>query len=223
MKKRWLRLLGLLGLMLLITACPAKKDVRPELLDGPGYTKVDNNLHQIDGPAPDGQLAFRVYRSGAPGKETFAKWCGELGIKRAIVMSGDAGKFELAWQAEGVCPDVEVLYNEKQDHNRPVSDGFLDFYDQEIERARADGVGILARCFTGSHRAGRMAAYYQMKYQGLTADEAIAVMTYNGMMMPLFNIVLIPQVRAMSEYIHGEPCDQPQALCVKENSNQWMP
>ncbi|MFO8058045.1 MAG: hypothetical protein R6V10_12180 [bacterium] len=221
--KNLFRAITLAGIMVLVVACAPKKDVNPDLLDTPGYTRTDNNLHQIDGPPPGTEDAFRLYRSGAPPQETFAKWCKELGIKRAIVMSGDAEEYELAYQDEGICPGVEVIYNVKQDHNQPVSDGFLKWFDKQIEKARQDKVGILFRCYTGSHRAGRLAAYYQMKYQGLNSDEAIAVMTHKGMMMSLFNIVLIPQVRAMEDYIQGRPCGEIERMCVEKNSDKWMP
>lgn len=68
-------LLAALFAIFFITACGPKKNVSPELLEGPGWTSVDNNLHQIDGPSPgQPERAFRVYRSGSPSKETFAKW-----------------------------------------------------------------------------------------------------------------------------------------------------
>ena len=199
-----------------------KKNVNPELLEGPGWTKVENNLHQIDGPPPNGEMSYRVYRSGAPEKDTFAKWCSVYSIKRVIVMSGDAQTHELAYQAEGICPDIEVVYNTKQNHAEPVSDGFLKWFDSEVERAKRDDVGLLFRCVTGSHRAGRTAAYYQMKYKGLTVDEAIAVMTYNGMLMTFFNITLVPQVYAIYDYINGNDCSQKKKSCVEMNSDKWV-
>ncbi len=216
----------LIAACLSLSSCAGKRpDVRPELLEGPGYTTVDNNLHKIEGPPPgqDAEAAFRLYRSGVPSRETFAKWCDEYRIERVIDMAGTADRNELKFQEEGICPDIEIVYSLKQDPNRPLSDAFLEFFDSEIERAKVDGVGILFRCTTGSHRVGRMAAYYQMKYQGLTADEAIAVMDYNGMMMDVYNPVLIPQVRALSDYIKGEPCSQRKSACVAVGSERYMP
>jgi hypothetical protein len=185
-------------------------------VEGPGWTPLDNNLHQIEGLPPDGGAAFRVYRSGAPSKKTFAKWCSLYGVERVIVLAGDAGSHELKYQAEGLCPGIEVLYNETQKPEVPLSADFLAFFDAEIARAREDGVGILLRCQTGSHRAGRLAAYYQMKYQGLTSDEAIAVMDHLGMLMPLFDPVLQPQVRALYDFLRQQPCSQKEKFCVRE-------
>jgi protein-tyrosine phosphatase len=139
-----------------------------------------------------------------------------------MVLSGDAERREFEYQADGICPDIEVLYDVKQDHAEPVSDGFLGLFDREIERARGDGVGLLFRCRTGSHRAGRTAAYYQMKYQGLGVDEAIRIMTRKGVAMWALNPKLVPQVRAMDDYIRGRPCTQAAEYCVEVGSSKWV-
>jgi hypothetical protein len=221
---RYLTLSSVLVLVIFLSCAP-KKGVDPELMQGPGWTPVNNNLHQVDGPpvgAGQPEQAFRVWRSGAPSRETFAKWCSVYHIERVIDMSGTAQDHELKYQAEGVCPDIQVIYSVEQNHAEALSDGFLKYFDAEMARAKADNAGILFRCQTGSHRAGRAAAYYQMKYQGLTADQAIAVMDYNGMLMPLFDPVLRPQVKALYDYIHGEPCSQDRKWCVEENSKKWV-
>jgi len=226
MKGRFLRAgLGAILVGLMVTACAAKAQVRPELLEGPGYTRTDNNLHQLEGPPAgrDAAPAFRLYRSGAPSRETFAKWCSEYQIQRVIVLSGTAEKYEHKYQADGICPEIQVLYNEHQTVGEPVSDGFLQWFDQQVEAARRDQVGLLWRCQTGSHRAGRLAAYHQMKAQGLSAEEAIAVMNHNGMLMPLFNLKLKPQVRALSEHLQGQPCTQKKKSCVQVNSEAYLP
>jgi hypothetical protein len=208
----------------LSVSCASKKDIDPELLSGPGWTPEDNNLHQIEGPPPgkDAEMAFRLYRSGAPTEETFAKWCDEYKIKRVIDMAGTADKNELVYQEQGICPDIEIIYSVKQNPGRPVSDGFIELFDEEIQRAKDDKVGILFRCTTGSHRVGRAAAYYQMKHQDLSADEAIAVMDYNGMMMRVYTPVLRPQVRALNDYIKGESCSQDKRFCVEMDSDKWV-
>lgn len=199
-------------------SCASKKDVRPELLSGPGYTRVNNNLHQIEGPPPgkDAPMAFRVYRSGVPDADTFARWCSGYKIKRVIDLAGTADKNERIFQKQGICPEIEIIYSEKQFPEKALSEEFLKFFDEQIQQAQKDQVGILFRCTTGSHRAGRLAAYYQMKYQGLTAEEAIAVMDYNGMLMELYDPVLHPQVRALYEYIHQKPCSQKKEYCVRK-------
>lgn len=226
MIKRFFSVLVLSVLLIVTSSCAMHRStVNPELLEGPGWTTVNNNLHQIEGPLPgEGpDDVFRLYRSGAPDKETFAKWCREFGIDRVIVLSGTAEKNELSYRSEGICPDIEIIYNVKQTVSDPVSDAFLKWFDSQIESAMSDGAGLLFRCETGSHRVGRTAAYYQMKYQGLTADEAIAVMDYNGMLMPLFDPVLQPQVRAMEEYILGRECSQKESACVDMDSDRYMP
>ena len=197
-----------------------------ELGEDRGWTLAHNNLHQIDGPPPrPGQddRAFRVYRSGAPSRNTFAEWCEVYGIERVIVLNGDASNRELAYQSDGLCPDIEVLYDVKQDHGAPVSDGFLELFDAAVARAREDEVGLLFRCRTGSHRAGRTAAYYQMKHRDVELEDALEIMTRKGVAMWALNPVLVPQVRAMDDYIRGRPCAQPDEYCVEIDSSKWVP
>jgi hypothetical protein len=214
----------IIGIMVFISiSCAPKKGIDPELLSGPGWTSIDNNLHLIEGP-PSGresEMAFRLYRSGVPSRDTFAKWCDEFKILRVIDMAGTADKNELAFQGEGICPEIEIIYSVKQDPAQPLSDGFLEYFDEEIQRAKQDGVGLLFRCTTGSHRVGRLAAYYQMKYQGLSPEEAIAVMDYNGMMMHVYDPILRPQVHALYDYIHGKPCSKTKSFCVEIDSDKW--
>ena len=223
MKRLSLYLLLIVVLSLAVGGCSVgQKSV--ELDEDRGWTPLNNNLHQVDGPPPGNpERAFRVYRSGAPSRSTFQNWCTVYGIERVIVMSGDAEAHELKYQGEGICQDIEVIYNIQQNHAEPVSDGFLEWFDAQVQRAEEDGVGLLFRCQTGSHRAGRTAAYYQMKYQGVPVDEAIEIMDHKGMLMPLFNPVLIPQVYALDDYIHGRPCSQEKKYCVEINSDKWLP
>jgi hypothetical protein len=209
-----------LGSMLL--ALEGARAEAPGELGAP-YTSVNNNLHQIDGPDadPGGERAFRLYRSGAPSREAFGKWCSEFGIERVIVMDGSAHAHELKYQTENICPEIQVIYNVNQGLT-PVSDGFLRWFDDQVAAARRDRAGLLIRCKTGSHRTGRVAAYYQMKYQGVSLDRALAIMDHKGKMMELFNIAMAPQVRAMDDYIRGRPCGEP-GSCVLMNSNLWVP
>lgn len=225
------RLFSILAFVIVTAAVPAhagrdqKSPAVREVLQGPGWTRKNNNLHQVDGPAP-GQgaaPAYRLYRSGAPSRETFAKWCSEYGIERVIVMSGDAEGHEFEYQSQGVCPNLKVIYNVKQTVGQPVSDAFLQWFDDQVESAQRDQVGLLFRCQTGSHRTGRLAAYYQMKYEGLNAKDAIKIMNHLGMLMPLFDLPLKPQVRSLDEFIHGQPCDQKKKACVDLNSRRYLP
>ena len=90
-------------------------------------------------------------------------------------MAGDADEHELAFQADGVCPDIKVIYNTRQSHAEPVSDGFLTWFDSEVEKAKKDQVGLLFRCKTGSHRAGRIAALREMlRASGITSEALVA-------------------------------------------------
>ena len=213
-----MRKIALVAIVIFIfsLSASAAPQARPDLTAGPGWTTVDNNLKQIDGPPPDGKPAFRVYRSGMPSKETFAKWCTVYQIQHVIVMSGDAATHELAYQKQGICPNIEIIYDVEQKVQEPVTEEFLEFFDAQVEQSRKEGVGLLFRCQTGSHRTGRLAAYYQMKYQGLTCDEAITVMDHCGVMMPVFDAWLKPQVRAIDDHLKGQKCSQNGNACVQK-------
>ncbi len=210
--------------LFLITRLTANADPvdRSELLGEP-YTKVNDNLHQIDGPppAPDEARAYRLYRSGSPSRQTFAKWCSVYGVERVIVMDGGAQSHERRYQAEGICPNIQVVYNVNQGLS-PVSDGFLKWFDGQVESAKKDEAGVLFRCKTGSHRTGRLASYYQIKHQGLSLADALAVLEHKGKMMEFWSLIFVPQVIAIDEHLKGQPCTQP-GSCVINNSNLWAP
>jgi protein tyrosine/serine phosphatase len=120
---------------------------------------------------------FRVYRSGAPNRKTFKKWCGEYKIGRMIDLAGNAEKHELKFQKEGICTNIDIIQidhiDKKQDPKKPVSENFLKNFDEQVTKAKKDGVGLLFRCTLGSHRTGRLAAYYRMKYQHMKPEDAI--------------------------------------------------
>ena len=175
----------------------------------------DNNLKQVDGPAPNGQAAYRLYRSAAPSKKTFASWCQVYNIKRVIVLSGDAGSHEKLYQAQGVCPDIELVYDKLLNFSQPMDRSFLEFFDKEVARAKQDQVGLIFRCLAGSHRTGTLAAYYQMKYLNMDYNAVVKDLNNSGMLMSLFDPVEIPQVQGLDAYVHNRPCSAP-AACVKD-------
>ncbi len=210
--------------LFLITQLAAKAEpVDRSALLGDPYTKVNDNLHQIDGPPPasDGPRAYRLYRSGSPSRQTFAKWCSVYGVERVIVMDGGAISHERRYQSEGVCPNIQIIYNVNQGLT-PVSDGFLSWFDTQVASAKKDEAGVLFRCKTGSHRTGRLASYYQIKHQDLSLADALAVLEHKGKMMEFWSLIFVPQVIAIDEHLKGQPCTQP-GPCVITNSNQWAP
>jgi hypothetical protein len=204
----------LIAITILLTGLKALAEPVIMEPEPPGYTLVNDNLHQIDGPAPSTENIsdFRLYRSAAPSRESFAKWCSVYGVERVIVMDGSARSHEFKYQSEGICPNIKVIYNVNQPLS-PVSDGFLKWFDAQVEAAKKDKVGLLIRCKTGSHRTGRLAAYYQMKYQQKSLNEVLTIMDRQGKMMEFFNLIFAPQVRAMYDYLNGKPCSQP-GSCV---------
>ncbi len=128
-----------------------------------------------------------------------------------MVLSGTANKHEYKYQTE--CPTLKVVYNEEQSTTVPVSARFLSFFDNWVGEAKAEGKKIAFRCECGCHRTGRLAAYYQMKYQKLTTADATVIMMKHGKFM-WTQPQLVPQVRDLSSYIGGQPCEEREKYCV---------
>ncbi|OFZ17158.1 MAG: hypothetical protein A2X86_01535 [Bdellovibrionales bacterium GWA2_49_15] len=166
-----------------------------------------NNLYLID---KDDSSGFAIYRYSKPSKKDVGMLC-DLGIDEVMVLSGTAGEHEMRYNQE--CPNLKVVYDVAQAAKTPVTTDFLKFFDQWVLEARASGKRIAFRCECGCHRTGRLAAYYQMKYQGLTAADAIAVMLKHGKYM-IFHPELKPQVRDLRDVIDGLPCRQKGKYCV---------
>jgi protein-tyrosine phosphatase len=157
-----------------------------------------DNLHLID-KLPNG---FAIYRSGEPSPNDLEQFR-QLGIEEIAVLSGDAEKHEMKFSS--ICPDLKVAYNHKQNCHKPVSAAFLRWFDKWVQEARRTGKVIAFRCKAGSHRTGRLAAYYEMKYKKFSAEEAIAEMKKLGRQMFLHRD-LDPQVRALEDFILCRKC-----------------
>lgn len=178
----------------------------------PLFAYGENNLHLID----DNPKGFELYRSGKPGPQEMKEYC-DLGITEMVDLSGTAHKYED--KMSHICPRLKVIYSEKQSDIVPLSAEFLSSFDRWVMRAKKRGIKIIFRCSCGCHRTGRLAAYYQMKYQGLTSDDAIAVMDEHGKHMFL-HPHLYPQVRALEDYIFGRKCSQRWYYCVTRDLRQ---
>ncbi|MBI2520919.1 MAG: dual specificity protein phosphatase family protein [Bdellovibrio sp.] len=166
-----------------------------------------NNLHMIDNDKASG---FAIFRYSKPSREDVRMLC-DLGIDEVMVLSGTAGEREMRHHPE--CPRLKIVYNLAQGAKTPVTAEFLQFFDQWVAQARATGKKIAFRCECGCHRTGRLAAYYQMKYQGLTSADAIAIMMRHGKYM-IFHPQLKPQVRDLRDFIDGLPCRENSKHCV---------
>jgi protein-tyrosine phosphatase len=169
-----------------------------------------HNLQLVD-DSPNG---FALYRSGVPKRRQFQELC-ELGVRELLVMSGNADLFEARYAAEH-CPEMKIVYDEKQREEVPLTVEFLEGFDRWIDRARAEGVKVLFRCDCGCHRTGRLAAYYRMKYNDYTVAEAIAEMNELGYRMGSDKHRSLPlQVRALGDFIDGRECTQAAEYCVR--------
>lgn len=167
-----------------------------------------NNLHLIQ---EDKSSGFAIYRTSRPNRKHMRKFC-ELGIEEIMVLSGNAKDYEFKYQDE--CPNLKVVYNKSQSARTPVTGDFLTDFDNWVMDAKKNGKKIAFRCNCGCHRTGRLAAYYQMKYQGLTVKDAQTLMKKRGKWMFLFK-TLWPQVKAMNDYINGQECSVSKKYCVK--------
>ena len=174
-----------------------------------------NNLHLID---RDPETGFEIYRMGEPDALDMRGLC-ELGVTEIVVLAGTAHEHEGAYRDE--CPTLEVIYN-VEDDLAPLSSAWLERFDSWVGVAQAQGKKIAFRCTCGCHRTGRLAAYYQMKYRGLSAKDAWDLaLTRGAIMEPVdYFAGLQQQIIALSEQIQGEPCSQGEYCVIKDGPAQ---
>lgn len=170
------------------------------------------NLHLIDS-APNG---FAIYRSGVPGASDLREWC-SLGISEVMVLSGDADTVEHVL-SPAHCPSLRVAHHERQKVEKPVDSAFLKRFDAWVERSKREGRKILFRCQCGCHRTGRLAAYYEMKYMGRTAEQVAVNLERFGKNMDHYPF-LSAQIAALRDYAEGKICryteeDEKRSYCV---------
>lgn len=171
--------------------------------------KHPNNTHLMDANSDTG---FAIYRTSKPNKVSdFKKLC-KAGVTEIMVLDGSGSRE--AFLAKKYCPALKVIYNKVQSAKTPLSSKFLQQFDTWVQYAKDNGVKIAFRCSCGCHRTGRLAAYYNMKYKGFTAAQAINDMYDKGRFMFLYGF-LKGQVRAMRNYIDGNGCRQKRKYCVK--------
>lgn len=154
---------------------------------------------------------FGLYRSGQPDVAEVEALC-KAGVTKIFALNGQAGRYAQALADK--CPQAQVVYNHEQDPDSGLSREFLQIFDQAVQEAKATGKGVLIHCYCGCHRTGRLAAYYRMKYQGWTAEQAIEEMEAIGKDMD-DHPSLPAQVLAMQEYINGRTCTQAANLCIR--------
>lgn len=176
-----------------------------------------NNLHLID---RDTDTGYAIYRLGQPNADDVRGLC-ELGVSEIVVLAGDAMDYEQTYLDE--CPGLKVIYNVEDDLS-PLSTTWLGHFDDWVADARADGKKVAFRCTCGCHRTGRLAAYYQMKYRGLSAKDAWDLALTRGIVMEAVDYFasLQQQIIALYEHIHEQPCSQGE-FCVVQNAPDQPP
>jgi hypothetical protein len=174
-----------------------------------------NNLHLIE---QDSATGYAIYRLGQPDAADIGALC-QLGVSEIVVMAGTALDNEFAYRDQ--CPELQVIYNHDDDLS-PLSGQWLQYFDNWVARAQAEGRKIAFRCTCGCHRTGRLAAYYQMKYRGLNAKDAWDLAQARGIVMHAVDYFssLQQQIVALEEYIHGQPCSQGEYCVVQQSPVQ---
>jgi hypothetical protein len=158
------------------------------------------------------ETGFAVYRSGLLSAEEFESLCKE-GVGQMVILDGTGFRRECEMR-QRLCPQLRIRYDRGQDAGVPLTEEFLTAFDRWVEEAQSSGTKVAFRCHHGWHRAGRLTAYYRMKFDGWSAEEAIAEMNQVGGMM-WQHPYLEPQVEAMSDLITGRPCGQDLEYCVQ--------
>jgi protein-tyrosine phosphatase len=154
---------------------------------------------------------FALYRSGQLSAAELAELC-RLGVRELVVLDG-GGERECAMR-DRVCPELRIRYDTAQSARQPVTSEFLSSFDAWIEEARAADRKIALRCRHGWHRAGRLTAWYRMRFEGATAEDAVAEMLDVGRLMKR-HPQLVPQVHAMADLLAGRPCAGDPEHCVR--------
>lgn len=171
------------------------------------------------GPAPidqDAESGFAIYRSGQLSAGRLAELC-RLGIEEMVVLDGGGADRECVFRQQACPAGLRVRYDAAQDARRPVTAAFLASFDAWVETARREGRKIAFRCRHGWHRAGRLAAWYRLRFQSLPAARAVAEMEQLGRFM-WRHPQLEPQVLAMADHLAGRPCSTSPEHCVGHGS-----
>ncbi len=160
----------------------------------------------------DPASGFALYRSGHFNERSLAALCA-AGVEELVVLDGTAAERECRWRAR-VCPDLRVRYDQRQSARRPLSVEFLAAFDTWVEEARSQGRKVAFRCRHGWHRAGRLAAYYRLRFQGREAGAAVEEMERRGRFMWRHR-QLGRQVLALDDRLRGRPCGTDPADCPR--------
>jgi len=175
---------------------------------GSSCARSNNPLALID---HDPATGFAIYRSGQPEKDSVSQIC-DAGITVIFALNGKGEDYKADLRA--ACPDAQIVYNTAQKADSGVDQAFLKEFDRAVQAARVSGTRVMFHCGCGCHRTGRLAAYYRMRYNGWSAEDAIEEMNEIGKHMDQ-HPTLPGQVRAMEDYIHGRSCGQAPDSCVK--------
>ena len=151
----------------------------------------------------DPATGFALYRSGWLASDHLESLC-RAGVEEILILDGSAGERECRMRRE-TCPGLRILQPPKQDARIPVEAAFL-----------------ALRCRHGWHRTGRLVAYYRLRFGRWSTERAIDEMLEVGRWMSR-HPQLVPQVRAMAEFIAYLPCTEDPRDCVRHSADPEAP
>jgi hypothetical protein len=114
---------------------------------------------------------YAVYRSSEPGPLEWKAVCGAWKTDFFVLDDDSWQKRDRAYKRQ--CPNGTVVYAKSQSVATNLDTDFLAFFDRVIVRARSEGRKVLIHCRLGTHRTGRLAAYYGLKFEGWTLARAL--------------------------------------------------
>jgi protein-tyrosine phosphatase len=195
------------------------------------------NLHRIDPPEGAKDTGFAIYRSGKPTFADYEHLVCHLGVTEIFVLSNNGASVEGAFNtreaSEGRCPTKQILVHnfDQSVTKHALTQGFLDQFDDWVRTAQSEGKKIAFRCNCGCHRTGRLAAYYQMKYMGLTLAASKKDLYRfahpgkypgeigNDLYWFIVAHPLHQQIRALNDQIYGRTCSTRKKFCVDPSTS----
>ncbi len=190
------------------------------------------NLHRIDPPEGAPDSGFAIYRTGKPTFADYEHLVCDLGVTEIFVLSNNGESTEGAYNVrearEGRCPTKQIVVHnfDQTVAKHALTQGFLDAFDDWVRTAQREGKKIAFRCNCGCHRTGRLAAYYQMKYMGLSVAETkkdlyrfahpgkYPVEIGDDLYWLAVAHPLHQQIRALNDQIYGRSCSTRKKYCV---------
>jgi len=173
-------------------------------------TAEANNLECIGGDCHG--PGYAVYRSSEPGPQEWKAVCGTWKTDFVVLDDDSWQKRDRVYKRQ--CPNGTVVYAKSQSVAANLDTDFLAFFDQVIARARSEGRKVLLHCRLGTHRTGRLAAYYGLKFEGWALARALEDFDEHvALVVRLFaftkNNRVRCQIRGIAVFVQNPSASQP--------------